>query len=82
MYPCTYDKNLEMIQPLVQESLIALFGFGPLVAKLRIRLDRNLVCELLLPGGTYVQSFGSIALSCFSKMAIIELRLGRNLAEK
>jgi hypothetical protein len=28
---------------------------------LRIRLDRNLVCELLLPSGTYVQSFGSIA---------------------
>jgi hypothetical protein len=35
----------------------------------RIRLDRNLVCELLLPSSTYVQSFGSIALSCFSKMA-------------
>jgi hypothetical protein len=34
------------------------FGFGPLVAKPRIRLDRNLVRELLLPSGTYVQSFG------------------------
>jgi hypothetical protein len=28
---CTYDKNLEMIQPLVQElALIGVFGFGPL----------------------------------------------------
>jgi hypothetical protein len=44
----TYDKNL-------------FFGFGPLVAKPSIRLDRNLVRELLLPSGTYVQSFGSIA---------------------
>jgi hypothetical protein len=56
-----------MIQPLVQEFLV--FGFGPLVAKPRIRLDRNLICELLLPSGTYVQSFESIALSLFSKMA-------------
>jgi hypothetical protein len=31
------------------------------VAKPRIRPDRNLVYELLLPSGTYVQSFGSIA---------------------
>jgi hypothetical protein len=31
------------------------------VAKPRIRLDRNVVCELLLPSGTYVQSFVSIA---------------------
>jgi hypothetical protein len=53
---CTYDKNLEMIQPLVQE--LALFVF---VAKPRIRLDRNLVCELLLPSGIYLQSFGSMA---------------------
>jgi hypothetical protein len=51
MYPCTNDKNLEMIQPLVQVGLyhILVFGFGSLVAKSRIRLDRNLVCELLLP---------------------------------
>jgi uncharacterized protein YutD len=38
MYPlytrCTYDKKLEMIQPLVQEFCI--FGFGPLVAKNQI----------------------------------------------
>jgi hypothetical protein len=38
------------------------------MAKLRIRLDRNLVCELPL-NGTYVQSCMSIALSWFSKMA-------------
>jgi hypothetical protein len=45
------------------------------VAKLRIRLDRNLVCELLLPSGTYAQNCMSIALSWFSKMAaIFEIR--------
>jgi hypothetical protein len=45
-YPCTYDNNLEMIQSLVQfRSYISFgFGFGPLVAKPRIRLDRKLVC--------------------------------------
>jgi hypothetical protein len=49
-------KNLEMIQPLVRfrsYSSFCAFGFGPLVAKQRIRLDRNLVCELHLPSGTY-----------------------------
>jgi hypothetical protein len=40
-----------------------------LVAKAKIRLNRNLVCELLLPIGTYVQRFEPIALSWFSKMA-------------
>jgi hypothetical protein len=60
-----------MMYPLVQEFLVIGFCFDPLVAKPRIRLDRNLVCELLLPSGTYVQSFGSIAhsISWFSKMA-------------
>jgi hypothetical protein len=58
---CTND-NLEMIQPLVPEfSTFCVFGFDPLVAKPRIRLDRNLACELILRSGTYVQSFGSIA---------------------
>jgi hypothetical protein len=67
MYPCTYDKNLEMIQPLVQEKEhFLVFSFGPLVAKLRIRLDRNLVH---MYNGTYEKSFGSIALIWFSKMA-------------
>jgi hypothetical protein len=28
---CTYDKNLETIQPLVQELIIALFVFSVLV---------------------------------------------------
>jgi hypothetical protein len=42
-------------------STFCVFGFGPLVAKPRIRLDWNLVCDLLLPSGTYVQGFGSIA---------------------
>jgi hypothetical protein len=42
-----------MIQPLDQEfSTFCVFGFGPLVAKPRIRQDRNLACELLLPSGT------------------------------
>jgi hypothetical protein len=54
---CTYDKKLEMIQPLVQEfnSTFCVSDFGPLVAKPRIRLDRNLVCELLFPSGTKLQ---------------------------
>jgi hypothetical protein len=47
------------------------FGFGPLVAKQRIRLDRNLVCELLLHSGTYVQSFGSIASAAVTKRALL-----------
>jgi hypothetical protein len=45
---------------------LVFFCFGPLVAKPRIRLDRNLLCELALPRGivtTYVQSFRPIALS-------------------
>jgi hypothetical protein len=50
-----------MIQPFVQELYHFLcFRFCPLVAKPRLGLDRNLVCELLLPSGTYVQSFRSI----------------------
>jgi hypothetical protein len=81
MYPCTYDKNLEMIQPLVQDFLVFCFGFGPLVAKVRISLDQNLVCELLLPSGTYVQCFGSIALSWFSKMAARQPYLNSDRAE-
>jgi hypothetical protein len=52
----TYDKNLEMIQPLVQEFSV----LAPWWPSQETRLDRNLVCELLLPSGTYVQSFGSI----------------------
>jgi hypothetical protein len=58
----TYDKNLEMIQPLVELlSTFCVISFGPLVANPRIRQDRNLVCELLLPSGTYEQIFRSIA---------------------
>jgi hypothetical protein len=61
---CNYDKSLEMIQPLVQEvCTFCVFSFGPLVTKRRIRLDQNLVSELLLPSGTYEQSFESIARS-------------------
>jgi hypothetical protein len=55
-----------MIQPLVQELLsTCVLGFGPLLAKPRIRLDRNLVCELLLSSGNvhYVHIFRSIALA-------------------
>jgi hypothetical protein len=67
-----------MIQPLVQDLGIAIFVFSVLESggqvKPRIRLDRNLVCELLLPSASgayvmYVQSLGSIALSWFSNMA-------------
>jgi hypothetical protein len=50
----TYDKNLEMIQSLVQE-------LWPPGGQTKNQMDRNLVCELLLPSGTYVQSFGSTA---------------------
>jgi hypothetical protein len=77
---CTYDKNLQMIQPLLlveelqffyMHSTFCVFGFGPLVPKPRIRLDRNLVCDLLLRSSTYYmyKDSGSIALSWFSKMA-------------
>jgi hypothetical protein len=41
----------------------------PLHALVQELYQLNLVCELLLPSGTYVQSFGSIDLSWFSKMA-------------
>jgi hypothetical protein len=55
MYPflttgiCTFDKNFDMIQPLVKE-------FWPppalvVVAKPRIRSDQNLVCEIIWPQG-------------------------------
>jgi hypothetical protein len=40
----TYDKNVEMIQPLMS-NIGNIFGFGPLVAKRRIRSDRSLFCE-------------------------------------
>jgi hypothetical protein len=47
-----------MIQSLVQEIYtFCVFGFETLVAKLRIRLDQNLVCELLLRSGTYLRKF-------------------------
>jgi hypothetical protein len=57
---CIHDKNFELIQSFVL-SYSSFCVFGPLVAKSRIRLDRNLVCELLLPSSTlYVQSFGTL----------------------
>jgi hypothetical protein len=48
-----------MIQTLVEEC-IALLVFSVL-AKPKIRSDRNLVCTLISPRGTYVQSFRWIA---------------------
>jgi hypothetical protein len=48
-----------MIQPGVI-ALFCIFSFGPLVAKLRIRSDRNLVSRVISPRGRYVQSFRSI----------------------
>jgi hypothetical protein len=54
--------------PANSSGVISLFVCS-VVAKPRIKLDRNLVCELLLPSGTYVQCFGPIALSWFSKIA-------------
>jgi hypothetical protein len=47
----------------------------------RNRLDRNLVCELHLSSGTYVQSFGSIALRWFSEMAAWRPYLNSDRAE-
>jgi hypothetical protein len=41
-----------------------------------------MVCELLLPSGTHVQSFGSIALSWFSKMAAWQPYLKSDRAKK
>jgi hypothetical protein len=60
---CTYDTNLEMIQPLVQESYstYGVFGFGPLVVKPRIRIRTEIwSVQSFHLGGTYVQSFRSI----------------------
>jgi hypothetical protein len=54
---CTYYKKLEMIQPLVQElyySTFCIFGFGPLVAKPRIRSDRSLACTQSFHLGVHV----------------------------
>jgi hypothetical protein len=41
----TYDENLELIQPLVQEYYSTLFFFqdGPVVAIFDVRSGRNLV---------------------------------------
>jgi hypothetical protein len=60
---CTYDKNLEMIQPLVQELTLFVFSVLALWWPSQESDDRNLACKLLLvlPSGTYVQSFRSIA---------------------
>jgi hypothetical protein len=44
-----------------RKSWWSIFGFGPLVAKPRITSDRNLVCEVIWPSGTYMESFMSIA---------------------
>jgi hypothetical protein len=65
-WPGKYDKwplllDLQLTHPQTWVIAIFVFGFGPLVAKPRIRLDRNLVCELHLTSDTYAQSFGSIA---------------------
>jgi hypothetical protein len=71
-----YDKNLETIQPLVQElyySTFCDFGFGPWWPSQES--DRTEISSASYWTNsysylsTYVQSFGSIALSWFSKMA-------------
>jgi hypothetical protein len=57
------DNNLEMIQPLVQDRVIALFVFLALSAWCPSQESdwTEIWCvSLLLPSGTYVQSFGSI----------------------
>jgi hypothetical protein len=56
---CTYDKKLEMIQPLVQEfnSYFYIFGFGP-GAQVKSQIGPKFVIS---PRGTYVQSFRSIS---------------------
>jgi hypothetical protein len=43
---CTYDKNLEMIQPLIKDRVIALFVFGPLMAMARI--DWTEICSQVI----------------------------------
>jgi hypothetical protein len=74
---CTYDKSLEMIQPAISSGVIVPFVFlVPFVfsALAHWWSSQELDCteiwsELLLPGGTYIQSFGSIA-PAFSKRAL------------
>jgi hypothetical protein len=46
------SENVEMIQPLMS-NISNIFGFGPLVANERIRLDRTLFCEVTGPRGMY-----------------------------
>jgi hypothetical protein len=43
------------------KNLTCVLRIGPLVAKLGIRSDRNLVCGLVGPCGTYIPSFRSIS---------------------
>jgi hypothetical protein len=44
------SENVEMIQPLMT-NISNILGFGPLVAKRRIRSDQNLFCEATWPRG-------------------------------
>jgi hypothetical protein len=46
-----------MIRSLFKEylALFCVLCFGPLVAKPRMRSDRNLLCEVSGPSGTYTQ---------------------------
>jgi hypothetical protein len=44
-----------------------------------IRLDQNLVCELLLPSGTYVQSFRSIAPAVTKRAVLMDDDDGRHV---
>jgi hypothetical protein len=82
MYPCTYDKNLEMTQPLVQD--IRFFVLAPWwpnqVSDWTEIWSVSYSCLVV-----HVQSFWSIALSWFSKMAALqpyfELQSGRSLVE-
>jgi hypothetical protein len=55
---------------------LCVFSFGPLVAKPRIRLDRNLVCDF---SGTYVQSFGSIAPAVTKRDVLTDKDDGRRM---
>jgi hypothetical protein len=55
-------------------STFCVFGFGPLVAKPWIRMDRNF-CELLLPSGTSSSSVFALAWRNYSPMSITPPRL-------
>jgi hypothetical protein len=81
---CTYDTNLQLIQPLLQELQHFVFlVWTPWWPRQESDWTEiwSVSYRVLLSSGTYVQSFGSIALSWFSKLAAWRAYLKSDRAE-